>query len=104
MGIFAKNREEWAVTALACMRSSITIVPFYDSLGPEALNFVLNQTEVQTMCVDSNSLKTLLKAAPNSRFLRNIVTFDDPDENQMKQAAELNIRILKYSDVIAEGS
>jgi len=36
------------------------------------------------MCVDSNSLKTLLKAAPNSRFLRNIVTFDDPDENQMK--------------------
>ena len=33
MGIIAKNREEWAITALACIRSSITIVPFFESLG-----------------------------------------------------------------------
>ena len=33
MGIIAKNREEWAISALACMRSSITIVPFFESLG-----------------------------------------------------------------------
>lgn len=42
MGIFAKNREEWAVADLACMRSAITIVPFFDSLGPSALEFILN--------------------------------------------------------------
>lgn len=43
MGIFAKNREEWALIDLACMRSSVTIVPFYDSLGKEALSLVINQ-------------------------------------------------------------
>ena len=37
MGIFAKTREEWAVVDLACMRSAVTIVPFFDSLGPDAL-------------------------------------------------------------------
>jgi long-chain acyl-CoA synthetase len=42
LGIFAKNREEWAVIDLACMRNSVTIVPFFDSLGPEALSFVIN--------------------------------------------------------------
>jgi long-subunit acyl-CoA synthetase (AMP-forming) len=42
LGIFAKNREEWAVVDLACMRSSITIVPFFDSLGSSALSFVIN--------------------------------------------------------------
>ena len=42
MGIFAKNREEWAVVDLACMRSAITIIPFFDSLGPQALSFVVN--------------------------------------------------------------
>jgi len=44
LGIFAKNREEWAVVDLACMRSAITIVPFYDSLGPNSVEFIINQT------------------------------------------------------------
>jgi long-chain acyl-CoA synthetase len=42
LGIFAKNKEEWAVIDLACMRNSITIVPFFDSLGADALAFVIN--------------------------------------------------------------
>ena len=37
LGIFAKNREEWAVADIACIRNSITIVPFFDSLGAAAL-------------------------------------------------------------------
>lgn len=41
MGIFSKNREEWAIAALACLRSSITIVPIYDSLGPSAVKFMI---------------------------------------------------------------
>ena len=42
LGIHSRNREEWAVMDLACLRSSITIVPFFDSLGKEALSFVIN--------------------------------------------------------------
>lgn len=34
VGVYSKNREEWAVTDLALMRSDITIIPFFDSLGP----------------------------------------------------------------------
>jgi long-chain acyl-CoA synthetase len=61
MGIFAKNREEWAVVDLACMRSAVTIVPFFDSLGPQALSFVINQTEISTMCAETNGIDSLLK-------------------------------------------
>lgn len=42
MGIFGKNREEWVVINLASMRNSVTIVPFFDSLGKDALRFVIN--------------------------------------------------------------
>jgi long-chain acyl-CoA synthetase len=52
MGIFGKNREEWTVVDLACMRNSVTIVPFFDSLGADALVFVINQTELTTMCIE----------------------------------------------------
>lgn len=55
LGIFSKNREEWAVADLACMRSSVTIVPFYDSLGKEALSLVINLTELSSMCIERGS-------------------------------------------------
>ena len=42
LGIFSKNREEWAISDLACMRSAITIVPFFESLGPDAIIFIMN--------------------------------------------------------------
>lgn len=61
MGIFSKNREEWAIIDFACLRSDITIVPFYDSLGKEALSLVLNSTEVTTMCIEKNTLEVLIK-------------------------------------------
>ena len=42
LGVYSRNREEWAITDLACMRTSVTIVPFFDSLGANALEFVIN--------------------------------------------------------------
>jgi len=76
LGIFAKNREEWAVADLACVRSAITIIPFFDSLGPEALTFVMNQTNVPTMCVDKGGVEHLLKISAKCQAFKNIVSFD----------------------------
>jgi long-chain acyl-CoA synthetase len=42
LGIFAKNREEWTITNEACNISATTIVPFFDSLGPDALDFIIS--------------------------------------------------------------
>jgi len=42
MGIYAKNREEWSVTHLANLSLSGTTVAFYDTLGPQAVEFVLS--------------------------------------------------------------
>lgn len=61
MGIFSKNREEWAMVDLACMISALTIVPFYDSLGMDALALVINLTELTTMCIERINLELLFK-------------------------------------------
>lgn len=43
LGIFSKNRIEWGLTNMACLRSKVSIVPFFDSLGVDTLDFVINQ-------------------------------------------------------------
>ena len=44
MGLYAKNREEWCLSHLASLSLSGTTVAFYDTLGPQAVEFVLTQT------------------------------------------------------------
>lgn len=54
IGIQAKNREEWFTLHVANMHMSITTVAFYDTLGPEASKFMINQTEMTTMAVSKD--------------------------------------------------
>jgi long-chain acyl-CoA synthetase len=87
MGIFGKNREEWVVINLASMRNSVTIVPFFDSLGSDALSFVINQTELTTMCIENNQFDLLIKLKQNrTPTLQNIVLFDDATLTQRQRA------------------
>lgn len=61
LGIYSKNREEWAIADLACMSSSVTIVPVYESLGPDALAFIIRQTELTTLCVEKKGIDLIIK-------------------------------------------
>ncbi len=49
MGILSKNRWEWTVTELASVRQGGTTVAFYDTLGPESVEFIINQTQLTTI-------------------------------------------------------
>ena len=42
IGIYGKNREEWALTHLANYFNSTITAAFYDTLGPLAVQFVIN--------------------------------------------------------------
>ena len=41
MGIFAKNRPEWILTDLAAASLGGTTIAFYDTLGPQAIEYVM---------------------------------------------------------------
>ena len=49
LGIQSKNRKEWSLTHLANMFRRVTTVAFYDTLGPEATKFAVEQTQVTTI-------------------------------------------------------
>jgi hypothetical protein len=62
------------------------VVPFFDSLGPQALQFVLNQTELTTMCTEVAGLDFLIKIKPNVPHLTNLVVLDPIPEDKRAQA------------------
>ncbi|XP_051533344.1 long-chain-fatty-acid--CoA ligase 6-like [Myxocyprinus asiaticus] len=42
IGVFAQNRPEWIISELACYTYSMVVVPLYDTLGPDAIRYIIN--------------------------------------------------------------
>jgi long-chain acyl-CoA synthetase len=105
-GIISKNRVEWGISALACMSSSVSIVPFYESLGADVIAFVLNQTELTTICCENvKYLGTImgLKRAGKIPKLLNVITFDQVGEEKMEEAKALDLKVYYFQDLIEIG-
>ena len=110
MGIQAKNREEWAMVHVANMYQGATTIAFYDTLGPDATKYIINQTKVTTMSVSNNYVKVLsnLKKADaeadnNMESLANLVSFEDVSDEDKKLAEEAGLKVYTLAEVIAEG-
>lgn len=97
IGIFARNRPEWVMTSTACDAYSFVSVPLYDTLGDEAINFILLQTELKlVVCDDSSKAMHLMNANTSLKYI--IVIENITDEARAK-ADEINIKILSLEQV-----
>jgi long-chain acyl-CoA synthetase len=78
MGVYAKNREEWILTHLAGLKNSVTTIAFYDTLGPQAVEFVIKQTELTTISCSGQYVAGLIKLKKEGKAdnLENLVSFD----------------------------
>jgi long-subunit acyl-CoA synthetase (AMP-forming) len=81
MGIMSKNREEWATTQIANYHMDITQVTFYDTLGPEATEYILKQTQLTTISISADylSMFTKIKREHKSEALKNLVVWPVTD-------------------------
>lgn len=53
LGIQSKNRKEWVHANIANYHQRITTVALYDTLGLDAIRYVLNQTELISMVCEN---------------------------------------------------
>lgn len=83
LGIQSKNRKEWALTHLANMFQRVTTVAFYDTLGPEATKYCVDQTQVTTIACTIDCVTKLAQLKKDEagtgvdkmRTLDNIIVF-----------------------------
>uniref|UniRef100_A0A8C6Q3N7 Long-chain-fatty-acid--CoA ligase n=1 Tax=Nothobranchius furzeri TaxID=105023 RepID=A0A8C6Q3N7_NOTFU len=52
IGVFAQNRPEWIISELACYTYSMVVVPLYDTLGADAIRFIINTADISTVICD----------------------------------------------------
>ncbi|GJP55181.1 hypothetical protein CLOM_g14159 [Closterium sp. NIES-68] len=104
VGIYGINSPEWFMTMEACNCQSMQCVPLYDTLGAEAVSFILNHAEVSLVVVQAAKLPALLKSLPKcTEFVKTVVSMGPLDADSSKALSDLGMRGVSWDDFLKEG-
>ncbi|XP_055280633.1 long-chain-fatty-acid--CoA ligase 5 isoform X5 [Moschus berezovskii] len=101
VGIFAQNRPEWVISEFACYTYSMVAVPLYDTLGAEAVIYVVNKADIAAVICDTPQ-KALVLISNVEKGLTpglKLVILMDPFEDDLKKRGEkCGVEILSLFD------
>ncbi|KAG9026677.1 hypothetical protein FS837_004535, partial [Tulasnella sp. UAMH 9824] len=99
--------SEWQITDLACHAYNKVSVALYDTLGPDAVEYAINHSEVPVIFCSSDHIQALIDNATACPVLKMIVSFDLLDVNTKKKYAEAGkqkgIDVKEFREVEEDG-
>ena len=130
VGLWCQNRPEWQLTGtrysfdtkgsadeptdLACVSQALYTVSLYDTLGPSAVEYIINHAQLSSIAVSLPHIPTLLKLKPRLASLKIIISLDPLDDQDRPGhskhdmltaiASELEVRIYSIQQVEALGA
>merc|ERR1712087_821644 len=125
IGLFAMNRPEWYICHMGNLSQSYRSTALYDTLGPDAVQYIVKHAEVPVIVTEKSKLKTLFAALTNVKTqceeekvdfpVKFIIQIDEDkrygnsheavDEADQKTAEDsFGITLLGFTEVIAKGS
>ncbi|NXY71129.1 ACSL5 ligase, partial [Glareola pratincola] len=102
IGIFAQNRPEWIISEYACYTYSMVAVPLYDTLGPEAIVYIVNKADISiVICDKPDKAQILLENCEQEKTpgLKTIILMDLFDKELKDRGAKVGIEILALQEV-----
>jgi len=102
LGVFMPNSPEWFMSEYGCASQNITLVPLYDTLGEESLNYIIELVKLSTIVISNATFKSAVKAAAASKgMVKNLIKVDTVTEEHLEEAAQAGVKLIKLSDVLS---
>lgn len=103
-GVYGANCPEWMISMQACNRMTIYCVPLYDSLGENAIEYIINHSESSIVFAQSEKLPMLAKALPHVKDqVKHLVYWGASDEASLAVAKGLGMDIYSFDEFLTLG-
>merc|ERR1711977_463028 len=93
IGVFGANSPEWFLAMQACNRVNAACVPLYDTLGENAVEYILNHAECKAVFVSGAKLANLLKSTGKMQTVKLIVYWGEASP----EAESADIATIMYT-------
>lgn len=104
-GIYGSNCPEWIIAMEACNSHGIQYVPLYDTLGANAVEFIINHAEISLAFVQEIKIQAVLKCLERcTPHLKTIVSFGKVTDEQKKEAEQVGVSCYSWKEYSSLGS
>ncbi|XP_076004184.1 long-chain-fatty-acid--CoA ligase 1-like [Genypterus blacodes] len=105
IGVFSQNRPEWTISELACHTYSLVVVPLYDTLGTEAIGYVIEKASISTVICDVPEKAQLILQCIDgkTRSVKRIAIMEAFDDELVTQGQQSGVEILSLKEFEAFG-
>ncbi|PNX85558.1 long chain acyl-CoA synthetase 1-like protein, partial [Trifolium pratense] len=101
IGIYGSNCPQWIIAMEACSAQNLICVPLYDTLGPGAVNFIIDHAEIDFVFVQDKKVKELLNPeCVSSKRLKAIVSFTSFTEKEKNEATNIGIQPYSWDEFV----
>uniref|UniRef100_A0A0B7ANZ2 Long-chain-fatty-acid--CoA ligase n=1 Tax=Arion vulgaris TaxID=1028688 RepID=A0A0B7ANZ2_9EUPU len=104
VGIYATNRPEWAIADYGCQAYSMCPVPLYDTLGLQAIKYILDQCEITTVVCDTETkVRTLIELKNEFPLLKLVVLTEALTEELKLTALNVDLSLITFEELLLIG-
>ncbi|XP_007517718.2 long-chain-fatty-acid--CoA ligase 1 isoform X1 [Erinaceus europaeus] len=96
IGIFSQNRPEWVIIEQGCFTYSMVAVPLYDTLGADAITYIINKAELALIFVDKPEKANLLLEGIENKLtpgLKTIVLIESYSSDLFERGKKCGVEI-----------
>uniref|UniRef100_A0A8C7L9E0 Arachidonate--CoA ligase n=1 Tax=Oncorhynchus kisutch TaxID=8019 RepID=A0A8C7L9E0_ONCKI len=94
--------KEWIISELACYTYSMVVVPLYDTLGPDAIRYIINTADIITVICDKPEKAQVLLGnveRQETPGLKRIILMDPFDPALLEQGEGCGVIVQSMQDV-----
>ncbi|KAG5541425.1 hypothetical protein RHGRI_021298 [Rhododendron griersonianum] len=103
VGLYFINSPEWLIVDHACSAYSYISVPLYDTLGPDAVKYIVNHADIQAIFCVPNTLSALLSFLSEIPSVCLIVVVGGIDEHLPSLPSTCGVKLISYSQLLSQG-
>ena len=103
-GVYGANCPEWMIAMQACNRMTVYCVPLYDSLGENAIEYIINHSESSMVFTQTEKFPMLVKALPKvANQIKAVVYWGKGDAVAAKETESLGIKVYSFEEFLQLG-
>ena len=103
VGLFSINRPEWVIAEHACYMFGNVTVPLYDTLGHEAIEYIVHSTKTALVFATADKAAKLVEIAKKIPSLKTIVLMDQGTTELLSKSATAGVRMVLFSEMEVMG-
>ncbi|NXT54722.1 ACSL1 ligase, partial [Pluvianellus socialis] len=102
IGIFSQNRPEWVIIEQGCYAFSMVVVPLYDTLGTEAITYIVNKADLSLVfCDKPDKAKLLLTSVEKGEtpILNTIVIMESFGMDLVERGKKCGVEVFSMREL-----